>query len=251
MVRTRGPDRWRFPLFLEDAIDPVDDLPGEVSGGSSRMRAIQAIYEQSLALENYELLVLVTGGTERDGSSRADEAVRQLVSRYGLPGNAVVSIRGAGSTIGNAKATVEYIGHNPHVRGAETPIEIVTNDYHMLRAWIIFSKEIQEGMRRLRLSISPNELKCIRQILINGFPKRGEWFPSRIRKDREQVMSLLRPHFSGAVNIAPLVVEEILEDRSLCPQSAQRYARRLRNSVWVRRTLHVEYERIMKLLGMT
>jgi len=97
--------------------DPNGYLPGEVSGGSSRMRAVQAAFQQSLRLGRDELLILVTGGNERDGSSRADEATRQLVSRYGLPANAVISIRGAGSTIGNAAATAEYIRRNPHVAG--------------------------------------------------------------------------------------------------------------------------------------
>ena len=249
MVKRGRLGRWQFPLFLEEPHRFFEWLPGEVSGGSSRMRGVQAVYETSDHGARQNFLVLVTGGTECDGSSRSDEAARQLVWRYGLPERCVVSIRGAGSTIGNAAATAEHIKYNSHLLVGNNAIEIVTNDYHMLRAWIIFSKKMREMAGRPELTISAAEQRHIGQILADGLAEKFGWSPSRVRADRKQVMEVLRPHFFGTLSIEPLVVEEILEHQSPCPSSGQRYARRLRNSTWVMRTIRLEYDRIIKLLG--
>ncbi|MDZ4067240.1 MAG: YdcF family protein [Tabrizicola sp.] len=250
MARTRGPDCWRFPLFLEEPTDSATCLPGEVSGGSSRMRAVQAEHDRSREGDAaHGLLVLVTGGNERDGSSRADEATRQLVSRYGLPGDAVVSIRGAGSTLGNAAATVEYIRSHRHIVGDVKTIAIVTNDYHMLRAWIIFSRGMLVATTGTELVVSAGEQERIRRILLNGLPVDRRWSQGRVKKDRARVMKILRPHFStSGIKITPLVVEETLERSSRHREVARRYASRLRNSIWVRKTLRFEYERIIDML---
>jgi hypothetical protein len=215
------------------------------------MRAIQTEYNklrESGAAQ--ALFVLVTGGNERDGSSRADEAARQLVSRYGLPGHAVASIRGAGSTRGNASATVEYIQSQPLVARDARTIEIVTNDYHMLRAWIVFSREMLKATTGTQLSVSVTEQQRIRRILMDGLPIDLRWSQGRVKKDRDRVMKILRPHFStSAIKSTPLVVEETLARRSEHPEVARRYASRLRNSIWARKTLRFEYECIIDMLG--
>jgi len=251
MARTRAPNGWRFPLFIEEGTNSATLLPGEVSGGSSRMRAVQAEYEK--IRENgvaQGWLVLVTGGNERDGSSRADEAARQLVSRYGLPGDAVVSIRGAGSTLGNAAATVEYIQSHCHIAGKMRTIAIVTNNYHMLRAWIVFSRDMLVATTGRELAVSASEQECIRRILLAGLPVDPNWSQGRIKKDREHVMKILRPHFfASGIKIVPFVVEEMLERSTRHPDAARRYASLLRNNIWVRKTLRFEYERIMDMLG--
>jgi uncharacterized SAM-binding protein YcdF (DUF218 family) len=250
MARTRGPDRWRFPLFLEEPDGSATGLPGEVSGGSSRMRAIQAEYARLRETHGiHKLLVLVTGGEESDGSSRANEATQQLVWRYGLPADAVVSIRGAGSTLGNSAATVEHIRARPHIAGDVSSIAIVTNDYHMLRAWIIFSRDMLLATTGTELVVSIAEQDRIRRILRDGLPADPRWTQGRVKKDRERVMKILRPHFAPSrIEMTPLVVEEVLERSSGCP-AALRYAARLRNSMWAKETLRFEYERVMELLG--
>jgi DUF218 domain-containing protein len=251
MIRTRGPDRWRFPLFIEEPTNSTTCLPGEVSGGSSRMRAVQAEYDKLCeGTAAGELLVLVTGGNEREGSSRADEAARQLVSRYGLPAEAVVSVRGAGSTLGNAAATVEYIQSHRHVAGDIRSIAIVTNDYHMLRAWIVFSRHMLVATTGTKLVVSAAEQERIRRILLDGLPVDQPWSPGHIKKDRERVMNILRPHFSAAgIRITPLVVEETLERSLKHPEAARRYASRLRINIWARKTLGFEYKGVMDLLS--
>jgi len=118
----------------------------------------------------------------------------------------------------------------------------------MLRAWIIFSKQMRELAGKPGLSISPMKRKHIGQLLRDCLPEKSDWSPSQIREDRQQVMDILRPHFSGTVDIVPLVVEEILEHHSPLGQPGLRYARLLRNNIWVKKTLRLEYERIVKLL---
>jgi hypothetical protein len=96
---------WAFPLFT-----PNEAGGGEVSGGASRMRAIQAEYRRHCASgHKVGMRVLVTGGLERDGESRADEAARQLVLRYGLPSDVVEALPSSSSTLGNTAATAELL----------------------------------------------------------------------------------------------------------------------------------------------
>jgi hypothetical protein len=215
------------------------------------MRAVQALYECSRAAGTAnQFVVLVTGGNERDGSSRADEAARQLASRYGLPSKAVVSIRGAGSTFGNAIATAEYVRDNPNIVKDIRSVAIVTNDYHMLRAWVIFSSQmfIAATGREPEWPIAGRQQ--IREILFDGLPSNQEWRPARVKEDREQVTKILQEHFSGAgIEVVPFVVEDILEQHSRNWEAGRRYARRLRNSVWVKRTLLREYEGVMNTIS--
>jgi hypothetical protein len=247
MARTRGPGRWHFPLFLEG--DNASGLrAGEVSGGGSRMRAVQTEYVRFRdAGKGASFTVLVTGGRERDGSSRSDEETRQLVERYGLPSQAVVSIRGEGSTLGNAAATVRYMC-SPNAVSRGNTIEVVTNDYHMLRAWIIFSRGMLLATTGARLVVHSDVLECIRHTLTEGLPTNETWSQDRVRTDRESVIALLRPCFSKAkIEVVPLVVEEALERASYKREATQRYASLLRNNRWVKETLRHEYMRVMEL----
>ena len=149
------------------------------------MRSVQAVYEQNRVEANGELLVLVTGGNERDGSSRA--VGRRPDNWFGdtVCELSILSIRGAGSTIGNAAATAEYIRRNPHAVTGNQAIEIVTNDYHMLRAWIIFSKQMRDLAAGPELTVPPAEMKCIGQTLANGLPGTDGWSPSRMEVGNE------------------------------------------------------------------
>jgi hypothetical protein len=247
MRETRAPFGWHFPLFLAEEGHERGGIPGEVSGGGSRMRAIKALYERTTECIKPQLHILVTGGNERNGDSRADEAARQLVGRYGLPQEAVVSIRGEGSTVGNAAATADYVAGNPNFIWQDATMEIVTNDYHMLRAWIIFSMQMGNG--KFCLTLSTHDQSCIEGILLGGLPTNEGWSASRIREDRNAVIAILRPYFHGKWNIVTRVVEDVLENESHKIRSTRRYAQRLRNNMWVKQTLCLEYERVMHHLG--
>lgn len=120
----------------------------------------------------------------------------------------------------------------------------------MLRAWIVFSRDMLIATTGTELAVSAPEQERVRRILLDGLPVDQWWSQGRIKKDRERVMKILRPHFSASgIKITPLVVEETLERSSRNPEVARRYASRLRNSACARKTLHFEYERAMDLLG--
>lgn len=250
MARTAGPDRWRFPLFLEDLTTSILRLPGEVSGGASRMRAVQVAHPRLLArCSRQRLLILVTGGTERDGCSRADEASRQLAVRYNLPKEAITSIRGEGSTLGNSEATVEYLRCHPDIRSQIDTIEIVTNDYHMLRAWLIFSRDMLLLTVGNELLVGQRDAAQIERVLASGLPNRDGWKQTEVKDVRERVMTVLHPYFShSSIKVSPLVVEEALEQSPFKARAARRYAGCLRENRWARETLHLEYARVMQLL---
>src|SRR5947207_12284627 len=102
MVRSPSSAGWHFPLFTAEGngLSPA----GAVSGGAARMRAIQVEFRKIHKCEaGGTLIALVTGGREIDGASRAREAARQLVARYGLPAGAVQALESGGSTLGNAE----------------------------------------------------------------------------------------------------------------------------------------------------
>jgi hypothetical protein len=241
---------WQFPLFAPNQTNSGTALPGEVSGGASRMRAIQAEYlTMRRSKIARQLLVLVTGGKEPDGHSRAEEASHQLITRYGLPRDSVVSIGGVGSTKGNAAATVEYVRKNRRRVGEVRNLSIVTNDYHMLRAWLTFSIGISEVLTGRDVSVRATDQQRIARLLNDGLPNGPSWSAAAIGRTRARVMKLLAPVFQDlTIAIEPIVVEDALlaqRDSLAC----RKYACLLRRNHWVRETLAFEYKGVMDLLN--
>lgn len=248
-VNPKGLEHWQFPFFVPNQTNVGTSLPGEVSGGFSRMRAIQSEHERT-AKGPRSMRVLVTGGREKSGHSRADEAAKQLISRYGLPETSVVTLR-AGSTMGNADAAVEYIKeHGTELQGI-TDIEVVTNDYHMLRAWIMFSERLLKLTSNKDLEVSSEDKVKIRSILEEGLPgeQGDDWSAERVKKTRDEVMAILSPYFSeSGLRVVPLVVEEVLDTAGETDRARAKYAQLLRNNKWVKETLAFEYKGIKDLL---
>lgn len=249
MQNPNGLEGWQFPLFVPNQTSTGTSLPGEVSGGFARMTAVET--ELRNRKDDKKTMVLVTGGKEKTGESRADEAARQLVDRYGLSSDTVASFGGAGSTLGNVGATMEYIQEHAEQLGKVHEIEIVTNDYHMLRAWIIFSSGILKYVSDNDLDVSPEDKAEIERLLDEGMPKDDTWKPENIETTREAVMKILAPYFSDSpISIQPVVVEEVLGSSvGDDAEAKKRYARMLRNNEWVRKTLEFEYKGIKDLLA--
>jgi DUF218 domain len=214
------------------------------------MRAAQS--ELQTASDPDALTFLVTGGSEivnGEVYSRAEECRRMLVSRYGLPPRQVVSIGGRGSTIGNASATFEYLSAHRDELGDVTKIEIITNDYHMLRSWILFSRGMLEVTKRF--GVTEQDKTRVALILDQSLIERPS-APERVRETRERVMSILRPYFEESrVWVTPIVVEEALErDGATVGDVAKiRYARQLRNHKAVQSSIPFEYSGIKKILA--
>lgn len=234
-----------FPLTIPESKKPHESTVGRTSGGFARMRAVQSEYRK--ASRKGDLTVLVTGGQEPGVGSRADEAAKTLVSRYGLSPENVVSIGGRGSTLGNASATVEFIKTHPDTLGEIRDIEIVTNDYHMLRAWIMFSQGVLESTGG-KLEVSQEDREKIHEHLDSGLA--GEWNAHRTKETRDTVVRILEPYFAKSdIKVVPVVAEEVFDDAGHEGNIAQgKYATLLRNNAAMPEVLRSEYKGVMDLL---
>ncbi|MES2409147.1 MAG: ElyC/SanA/YdcF family protein [Patescibacteria group bacterium] len=242
-----GKKKWAFKLFTPNQTNAGTSLPGEVSGGFSRQEAVKIAYEDAKKTGE-EIIVLATGGNEKSGDSRADEAAKRLVDTEGIAKEDVVSIGGQGSTLGNAGATLEYIQAHKEDLGDVKKVEIVTNDFHMLRAWVMFSQAMLKLTADKDLEITPEEKEKIYSLLEEGTPKEeGVWDPKKIKETREKVMEILKPKFEAStIAVSPVVAEEVLENTH--EESKVRYAHTIRNNKWVTKTVQFEYKGMRDLL---
>ena len=251
MINPKGLENWQFPLFISHDTDSSTPPPGEISGGFSRMRGVQSEYEQ-FQKENpsQKMIVLVTGGKEKDGSSRADEAARQLISRYGLPENSVISLGSTGSTLGNAGATVEYIRAHQEELGAIDTIEIATNEYHMLRAWVMFTKSICELTTKTQPEIASEDIARIEEIFHKALRAQDTYSPSLVKETRIQVMTILEPYFKNSdIQVVPVVTEDSLEKDATFAR--EKYAQLLRQNPHVHEALEREFKGVLDFLKGT
>lgn len=249
MVDPKDSGEWKFPLFVNTQTNVGTSLPGEVSGGWSRMRAVQSEYKKGDEESNHKTVVLVTGGREPDGSSRSEEAAKELSERYKLPTDSIHSIGGIGATMGNAAAAAEYVHTHAKELGKVEKVDLVTNDYHMLRAWLMFSQGMLKRTANKELEVSEQDKTEVNKILQDASPDKEGWSPEKVRETREKVMKILSPYFTESkIRIEPVVVEEALENSSEGSAGKGRYARMLRNNKWVKETLRFEYKGTIDLL---
>lgn len=245
-IDSKGTGEWQFPLVTPDQTNIGTPLSGEVSGGWSRMRAIQSEHQRH---KQERVAVLVTAGKDSGGESESQKAAQELSKRYGLPPNSVISLGGVGTTLGNAQATLDYIRSHADSLGKVQEIELATNDYHMLRAWIMFSKEVGERATDTALEISEEDKRDIKRVLDEGMSANPV---ENLKQVREQVMAILRPYFATSpIRIIPLVVEEVLEKNTVPEPAKVRYARMLRGNQMVTRTIEFEYRGIKDFLDGT
>lgn len=244
-----GTKKWAFPLFIGNQANTGTPIPGEVSGGFSRQEAIRIVYEDAIN-RGENIIILTTGDSEETGESRSTEAVERLVRSEGINEKDVASIGGRGSTIGNAEATLGYISEHGEELGMVDKIEIVTNDFHMLRSWIMFSLKIQQKLQERPRAISDEDKELVSQMLHEGTPHEGVPFDvTQVRRTREVVMDMLKKYFVDSdIEVVPIVVEDVLETGT---EAEQKYAELIRNNQWVIRTLTFEYQGIRDLLQGT
>ncbi len=238
-----------FPLIHERNLNIGSPLPVAVGGGWGRMRAIEAIYDQFNEENDPErrILVLTTGGKEKNGESRAEAAAKQLTTKYGLSSETVKPIGGGGNTMANAEDTADYIlGHRSEL-GDVDKIELVTEDFQMLRAWLMFSKAIHEKATGQKLDISLEDVNKIKLTLEESLKDAD----SRI--GRERVMALLQPYFADCpVSVTPVLVEDMLiakaEDGKPIFKGGEKYAEKIRDNEWVIKTRALENKGVVDLL---
>ena len=244
----KGNDGLVFPLTIPERERPDESVVKRTSGGFARMRTVQGEYKK--AAWKGDMVALITGGEESGIGSRADEAAKNLVSRYGLPAESVVSIGGQGNTLGNAAATVEYISSHHEELGDVDTVEIVTNDYHMLRAWVLFSMGMLKAAGGT-FAVSKEDQERVAEYLDAGLL--GDWNARRIKDTRETVMRILESYFTvSKVKIEPVVAEEMFELAGREGNRAKgKYAALLRNNAALQEVLRSEYTGIKQLLDGT
>jgi uncharacterized SAM-binding protein YcdF (DUF218 family) len=233
-------DQATFPLVTPN-IKQNTMLPVEVSGGYVRQEAINQIYHNKP--KNEEILIVTTGGNEPDGRSRAYEAAKRLNTQYGIEEQNIVSLSSQGSTFGNAKRVIEELINRSEEIGTLKSVEIVTNDFHMLRSWLIFSITVLAMESDKDLTVS-NEDKELIFSLIDSYLAE-----SRSNKEvREAIIQILLPYFAeNTIKVTPLISEEVLEETT--DPALQRYARAVKNNSWVKESLKLEYQGVKDILN--
>lgn len=98
--------------------------------GDLKARAIQVIYEAGMSG-----LILVTGGKEKTGTSRATKLAEHSISRYGIPKRALIPLTTAPHTLGNMETTGNFFSDNPDIIPSGR-IGILTNSFHIARSEI-------------------------------------------------------------------------------------------------------------------
>lgn len=144
MVWDESRGKWNFPTI-------IPGTSGVVAGGNSRALAAA----QALA-ENLAPLVLVTGGSEQqDGKigSRAEELRNHIIRRGGNPSR-VVAIGNEnvprGNTLGNMDDIREYLQEHPEIQR----IAIITNDFHIPRAFVFAQAMLPSYIRKEFLGVN-------------------------------------------------------------------------------------------------
>jgi hypothetical protein len=244
-------DRYppRFPLVNESQ---KEGMPKEVAGGDSRMRAIEQVYkeyieENSDAAENFR--VFTTGGIEKvqtdSGTrelSRAEEAEKKLSQKYGLPEDILEALPSGGSTLGNAAALAKWVNQHYESIGDVHDIEIVTNEFHMTRAWIMFTMAFYKNEYGRDLELHPHDVEEVEAILENTLSDEENGDRSAL----EQIQKIYEKYISGlSLRVKPLVVEDVLVRKG---DSGKKYAEMIRNNTFVLATRKNERTGIQDLL---
>ncbi len=224
----------RFPLVNESQ---KEGMPKEVAGGDSRMRAIEQVYKEYIednpeVGENFK--VFTTGGVEKmqteSGTkefSRAQEAERKLSQKYGLPEDILQALPSGGSTLGNAAALAKWVNQHYESVGDVHEIEIVTNEFHMTRAWIMFTMAFYKNEYGRDLELHPDDAKEIEAILESTLSdeENGD------RNALKQVQGIYEKYLESLpLRVKPLVVEDILVRKG---DSGKKYAEMIRNNTFV------------------
>ncbi len=243
----------RFPLINESA---KEGMSKEVSGGDSRMRAIQQLYKEFSENRNnpsypQEMHIFTTGGEESikldSGEilklSRAEEARKKLKKKYGVSDVVLEgSLPSGGSTLGNAAAIAEWVKEHSDAISEVHDIEIVTNEFHIARAWIMFMMAFYKNEYKHDIQISPEDIQEIENILERTLANEEDGD----KKELEDIQKIFEKYTKDLpIKVKPLIVEDILARKS---ESGREYARQIKNNELVKESRTKERDGIKDLL---
>ncbi len=239
----------RFPLILDSQ---KEGMAKEVVGGDSRMRALQQLYEEYLkenrsSEQNFK--IFTTGGIEKIQTdfevlelSRAEEAKKKLSEKYGLPEEIVQALPSSGSTLGNAAALAKWINQHLETIGDVHDIEIITNEFHITRAWVMFATAFYKNEYGRNLELDPEDVRSIEAILDSTLAdtKNGD------KNALHQIQEIYEKYLKNlSIKVNPLIVEDILARRG---ESGEKYAERIRGNKFVLATREMERNGIKDLI---
>lgn len=250
-------ERMKFPTLVPLSPEEVEkrrsknQLPHEfeVVGGRGRLWAAQAMYQQFLhdsqSAHTRDFRILVTGGLEKAyGLSRSREATRQLTEEYNIPPEKVQPIGQGGSTLLNAQDTLQYLKTHQAELGKINEVEIVTQDFHMLRAWLMFTAGVYQHFsgEKLVQAITLEDKEKISQILQQSLRE------EHATAGREQVMQIVQKYLEKIpIRVVPRVVEEVLAELNF--PGAQEYAQSLSSSSYVQAARQSEAQGVVDFLN--
>jgi hypothetical protein len=249
---------WQFPWIVyrprnEQGKTIGAGRPDDLASGFSRLRALEAYYHQhQVSRPDKDFLVLVTGGWEYDEqkkktASRAKEAQRLLTRKHGLPEKAVdLAQSESSSTLGNVESVLGYLETHRKRLGDVQELEILTNEWHSLRSWLMFQKGIYEKETGGQLKIKEVDFKKVKEILDQEIATDPEIMRRQIKERHAQVQNLLQPYFDGLKpQLKNVTVEEVLEKED---GARQRYAGMLIKHPLLRERMKLEHQGIIDLL---
>ena len=175
--------------------------------------------------------------------SKAVVARKKLSEKYDIPQNILEEpLTSGGSTLGNAVAISEWVQKHQELLGDVNDIEIVTNEFHMARAWIMFSMALYKNEFGKELSISEEDIHTIENILEETIDdcETGDFI--ELKKIRAVFAEYLK---DVSLQVIPKTVEDILARRD---EAGKRYAEMIRNNESVQRTRVLERNGIRDLI---
>lgn len=245
-----------FPLHLDTTKKDMpigrDGKPKEVSGGDSRLRALEEYQEKYPNIH-----IFTTGGTEKikkeDGSikeiSRADAAREKLLKKYHFSENIVTALPSGGSTQGNAKALASWVDEHREIVGKLEKMHILTNEFHMTRAWIMFVHALysieHDGANLINI-ITEEDKKNIKDILHNTLEDRDNGDHQALEKIRKIYAEYIK---DLPVEVEPIIVEDVLAASK--EKGKQEYARLIKYDSLVQKARFNERKGIGDLLDGT
>lgn len=239
----------QFPLVLESK---KEGMPKEVVGGDVRMRAIEQLYKEftQAGVTGSNFRVFTTGGVESidlpNGEtlklSRAEMAEEKLERKYGLPEDIVETLPSGGSTLGNAAVLVEWVRDHTEEFGDMKEIEIVTNEFHMPRAWLMFSLAVYKNKMGSDLALSAEDMRRIENVAdaTLGDMEHGD------QEFLKELQNILSQYLTDAnFVIKPQIAEEVLKRRGA---SGVKYGELIRHNQYLQETRGFERQGVKDLI---
>lgn len=240
----------QFPLILESQ---KEGMPKEVVGGDVRMRAIEQLYKEFEKENNGgRLKIFTTGGIEKvtvpDSDeplqfSRAEKAEQKLEIKYGIPDEIVETLPSGGSTLGNAATLAEWIRTHQETVGDVQEIEIVTNEFHMPRAWLMFSLAVYKNETGKDFAFDEELITRIEKVL-------DETLTDKEAGDQielQELQSIIQPYLENLpLKIKPQIAEDILKRRGT---SGEKYGELIRRNEFLQETRGFERQGIKDLIN--